>query len=115
MVEAARSAGREQGLANIEYRVLDAEHMDLAADSVDGVICRFGYMLMADPAAALAETRRVLRPRGRLVFSVWGPPERNPWVSQLGLLAVQRGLMQPPSRGCLGSSRWPTRTGSARS
>jgi SAM-dependent methyltransferase len=102
MVEAARSAGGEQGLANVEYRVLDAEHMDLAADSVDGVICRFGYMLMADPAAALADTRRVLRPGGRLVFSVWGPPERNPWVSQLGLLAVQRGLMQPPAPGMPG-------------
>ena len=45
---------------------MDAEKMDLEDDSVDGVICRWGYMLMADPAAALAETRRVLRDGGRL-------------------------------------------------
>src|SRR4051812_21343442 len=77
MVETARTAGEERGLSNVEYRVMDAEHMDLDDDSVDGVICRFGYMLMADPAASLAETRRVLRPGGRLVFSVWGAPERN--------------------------------------
>ena len=102
MVETARSAGEEQGLANIEYRVEDAEHMDLGDDSVDGVICRFGYMLMADPAAALAETRRVLRAGGRLVFSVWGAPDRNPWVSQLGRLAVDRGLMSPPRPGMPG-------------
>ncbi len=102
MVETARSAGEEQGLSNIEYRVADAEHMDLGDDSVDGVICRFGYMLMADPAAALAETRRVLRAGGRLVFAVWGAPDRNPWVSHLGMLAVQRGLMPPPQPGMPG-------------
>jgi len=102
MVETARSAGEERGLTNLEYRVVDAEHMELGDDSVDGVICRFGYMLMADPAAALAETRRVLRPGGRLVFSVWGPPDRNPWVSRLGRLAVERGLMPPPEPGMPG-------------
>jgi SAM-dependent methyltransferase len=102
MVETARTAGEGHDVSNVEYRVMDAEHMDLDDDSVDGVICRFGYMLMADPAAALAETRRVLRPGGRLAFAVWGAPDRNPWVSQLGLLAVQRGLMEPPKPGMPG-------------
>ena len=52
--------------------MIDAERIELADDSVDGVLCRFGYMLMADPAAAFAETRRVLRPGGRLALAVWG-------------------------------------------
>ena len=65
MLDAARRRGAERGLDNVEYRVIDAERIELDADSVDGVLCRFGYMLMADPAAALAETRRVLRPGGR--------------------------------------------------
>ena len=51
MVEAARRRGAALGLRNVHYRVMDAEHIDLDADSVDGVICRFGYMLMPDPAA----------------------------------------------------------------
>jgi ubiquinone/menaquinone biosynthesis C-methylase UbiE len=72
MVEVARRRGRELGLTNVDYRVLDAERMDLEDASVDGVLCRWGYMLMADPAAALRETRRVLQRGGRLVFSVWG-------------------------------------------
>ena len=38
---------------NVEYRVLDAESIDLDDDSVDGVVCRWGYMLMADPARGL--------------------------------------------------------------
>jgi len=52
MVDVARRQGEARGLTNVEYRVLDAESMDLDDDSVDGVVCRWGYMLMADPAAA---------------------------------------------------------------
>jgi SAM-dependent methyltransferase len=99
MVQIARRRGAELGLANVQYRVIDAERVELDADSVDGVLCRFGYMLMADPAAAFAETRRVLRPGGRLALAVWGAPERNPWVTiGLGLL-VERGHMPPPEPG----------------
>jgi ubiquinone/menaquinone biosynthesis C-methylase UbiE len=58
MLDAARRRGAERGIHNVEYRVVDAERNELDGDSVDGVLCRFGYMLMADPAAALAETRR---------------------------------------------------------
>jgi ubiquinone/menaquinone biosynthesis C-methylase UbiE len=79
MVEAQRRRGAELGFDNVEYRVMDAEHMDLDDDSVDGVLCRWGYMLMADPVAALRETRRVLRDGGRLSFSVWGAPADNPF------------------------------------
>ncbi|MGH2556149.1 MAG: class I SAM-dependent methyltransferase, partial [Actinomycetota bacterium] len=61
MVEVARRRGTELGVGNVDYRVMDAERIELDTDSVDGVLCRYGYMLMPDPAAALAETRRVLR------------------------------------------------------
>jgi SAM-dependent methyltransferase len=81
MVQAARRRADELGIANAEFRSLDAEHMDLEDGSVDGVLCRWGYMLMADPGAALAETRRVLRDGGRVAFSVWADPEQNPWAS----------------------------------
>jgi ubiquinone/menaquinone biosynthesis C-methylase UbiE len=62
MLDVARRRAGELGITNVEFRVLDAEHLDLDTASVDGVLCRLGYMLVADPAAALAETRRVLRP-----------------------------------------------------
>jgi ubiquinone/menaquinone biosynthesis C-methylase UbiE len=81
MVAAARGESQRLGLANVEHREMDAEHMDLEDDSVDGALCRWGYMLMADPARALAETRRVLRAGGRLSLSVWAAAERNPWAS----------------------------------
>ena len=59
MFAAARRRGTELGLENVDYRVIDAESIELDDDSVDGVLCRWGYMLMSDPATALAETRRV--------------------------------------------------------
>ena len=102
MLEAARRNGQRRGLANVEYRVLDAERMDLADDSVDGVLCRWGYMLMADPAAALRETRRALRDDGTLAFAVWQTPDRNPWAAIPGITLVQRGHMPPPEPGAPG-------------
>jgi SAM-dependent methyltransferase len=102
MIEAARRNGERQGLANVEYRVLDAERMDIDDDSVDGVVSRWSYMLMADPAAALRETRRVLRDGGTLAFAVWQTPDRNPWAALPGMILVQRGHMPPPEPGAPG-------------
>jgi ubiquinone/menaquinone biosynthesis C-methylase UbiE len=96
MVAAARRRGAERGLSNVEYRVMDAERIELDADSVDGVLCRFGYMLMVDPAAAFAETRRVLRPGGRLALAVWGAMERNPFFTTAAISLVQHGHLPPP-------------------
>jgi SAM-dependent methyltransferase len=102
MVEVARRAGEARGLTNVEYRVLDAERMGLEDDSVDAVVCRWGYMLMADPGAALTETRRVLRDGGPLAFAVWMTPDRNPWAAVPGMTLVQRGHMPPPEPGAPG-------------
>ncbi len=96
MVAAARRRAEEMGVQNAEFRVLDAERMDLETDSVDGVLCRWGYMLTTDPAAAFAETRRVLRPGGRLAFSVWAARERNPTLSLATKVLVELGHIPPP-------------------
>lgn len=40
MVEVARRRGGELGLRNVDYRVIDAERMELDTDSVDGVLCQ---------------------------------------------------------------------------
>ena len=96
MVDAARRRGAELGLENVEYRVLDAQALDLPDGSIDGVLCRWGYMLMPDPLQALRETRRVLRDGGRLSFAVWGPPGQNRWATAIGRSLLALGLMEPP-------------------
>jgi len=72
MLDAARLRGAERGVANVDYRVMDAERIELADESVDGVLCRFGFMLMPDPAAALSE-RSEERRVGKECRSRWSP------------------------------------------
>jgi ubiquinone/menaquinone biosynthesis C-methylase UbiE len=91
MVEVARRGAAERGITGAEFHVMNAEQMDLPDDSVDAIVCRWGFMLMLDPAAALRECRRVLRDGGRLSFSVWGGPETNPWITVLGMVMTQMG------------------------
>ena len=89
--------------------MLDGEWIDLELASVDAVLCRWGYMLMADPAAALRETRRVLRSGGRLALAVWDARERNPWSA-----VPTDGARRARPRAAAGArrararSRWPT-------
>ena len=96
MVDAARRRAEELGVSNAEFRTLDAERMDLDDGSIDGVLCRWGYMLMADPGAALAETRRVLGDGGRVALSVWGDPEQNPWASIPARALLEQTGADPP-------------------
>src|SRR5215218_7482946 len=96
MVAAAHRRAEEMEVENAEFRSLDAERMSLEANSVDGVLCRWAYMLMIDPARAFAETRRVLRPGGRLAFSVWAARERNPALSLAGTVLVELGHIPSP-------------------
>jgi protein-L-isoaspartate O-methyltransferase len=103
MLAAARQRARELGVGNAEFRALDAERMDLETDSVDGVLCRWAYMLTTDPAAAFSETRRVLRAGGRLAFSVWAARERNPALSLVGRVLESQGHIPPPEPGAPGA------------
>jgi ubiquinone/menaquinone biosynthesis C-methylase UbiE len=96
MVQVARRRAAEVGVTNADFRVLDAERNDLATDSVDGVICRWGYSLMLDPLKALTETRRVLRHGGMHTLSVMASPQDNPWGSLMMRSVVGLGLIPPP-------------------
>ncbi len=93
MLAAARVSARELGVSNVEFEVLNAEWIDLPLASVDAVLCRFGYMLMTDPDAALGETRRVLRPgSGRLALAVWSDVTENLWAYLPALELRERGV-----------------------
>jgi SAM-dependent methyltransferase len=101
-IQAARLRAAQLGLDNIEFRVMDSQRMDLDDDSVDGVLCRWGYLRVEDPATALAQTRRVLREGGRLSFSVWADPDRNPWAAIPGRALAKHGDTPAPRPGAPG-------------
>jgi SAM-dependent methyltransferase len=97
MVAIAERRAAALGLSNVRARVLDLEAIDEPDASYDVVLCREGLMFAVDPAAALREVRRVLRPGGRTAITVWGPRERNPWLGVLfDAVAAQLGRPIPP-------------------
>jgi SAM-dependent methyltransferase len=88
-----------RGLAGVEHRPMDMQALDLPDASFDKVVSRWGYMLVPDHAAAFRETRRVLRPGGRLAFATWAEARRNPWATALGPSLAERRLVEPPKPG----------------
>lgn len=98
MLDGARERAAELGAANVEFKVLNAEWIDLPLASVDIILCRWGFMLMADPAAALGECRRVLRPGGRLALAIWDTIQANPWALLPSVELNERGLAPAPPR-----------------
>lgn len=56
---------------NIRWCAADAQALPLASSSVDLVLCQFGMMFVPDKQTALREARRVLRPGGRCLLTVW--------------------------------------------
>jgi ubiquinone/menaquinone biosynthesis C-methylase UbiE len=66
MIERARQSAA--GLGNVEFRVADAEAIPYPDETFTAVICTNSFHHYSDPLRALAEIRRVLRPRGRLVI-----------------------------------------------
>jgi SAM-dependent methyltransferase len=95
MLEVARQRATEMGLTDVEFEQLELEWIDLPTASVDAVLCRWGIMLVLDPAAAAREVRRVLRARGHAAFAVWDERERNPWATIPSLALVELGIAAP--------------------
>lgn len=110
MVQAVRDRVSRTGIENVGARVLDAEDLSLDSQRFDVVLCRFGYMLMSDPAAALGESRRVLRPGGRLLLAVWGEAGENPWLAAVMAAIVDQLGAPPPEPGTPGGGRSSTRS-----
>jgi ubiquinone/menaquinone biosynthesis C-methylase UbiE len=77
MLRQARSFQSERGITNAAFDLGEAEKLPYAGASFDLVSCQFAFHHMPRPEAALAEMRRVMKPRGRilLVDSV-GPADR---------------------------------------
>jgi SAM-dependent methyltransferase len=97
MLSAAQRRAEQLGIDNVRFRQIDAQRpIDLEAGSIDGVLCRWGYMVMADPAAALRETRRVLKSGGRVALAAWAPAEENPWLGLAVEALDRRGVLDPP-------------------
>jgi SAM-dependent methyltransferase len=94
-IAAARAAAL--GLGNVSTLTLDLDDLAQPDQAYDVVLCREGLMFALDPAHAVAEIRRVLRPGGRVALAVWGPRARNPWLGIVfDAVSAQLGGPVPP-------------------
>ncbi len=93
MVEEAR-----RRFPKAKFEIADAENLNFPDATFDAVTCAFGMLHFPRPGRAVAEAHRVLRPGGRLAFTVWCGPAKAK-VLTLIAEAVQRhaeGAAAPP-------------------
>jgi SAM-dependent methyltransferase len=106
MLTVAQRRAQALGISNVRFRQIDAESIDLEVASLDGVLCRWGYMVMADSQAALRETRRVLRPGGSVALAAWTAADENRWAAEPIRELLRRGLMEEPDPTGPGQFAW---------
>ena len=99
MLNVFAEAARKEGLTNVETRVMNAENLTFDADSFDAVISRIALMLFPNPAKALAEMRRVVKPGGRVAVIVFSAIEKNPYHEIPFGIVRRLGKVPPPAPG----------------
>ena len=81
---------------DVTFRYAEAEHLPFTEASFDAVLGNFLVNHLAAPDAAIAEASRVLKPGGRVAFTVWDRPDRARFIGVV-LDAVGRVGAPPPA------------------
>ena len=97
LIDKARERLAGSGLDHVDVQLADAERATPPGAPCDRLFSRFGVMFFDDSLAAFANLRRWLKPGGRLAFSCWAAPERNPWITLVGGVIARHGPV--PQRG----------------
>jgi len=62
---------------DIEWQNIDAQQLPFSDNSIDLIVCCFGYMFVPDKPKAFAEAYRVLKQGGMFLFTTWDKLEQN--------------------------------------
>lgn len=89
---AAAQPGREQ----VVWRQASSQELPVADASFDAVVCQFGVMFFPDKVDAYREARRVLKPGGSFLFSVWGRIENNEFADVVTAAVAALFSTDPP-------------------
>ena len=87
---------RADGLTQVSFLQADAQGIELADESADGIFSRFGVMAFSEPVAAFSNFRRILKPPGRLSFVCWRSLDENE-LDSLPLRAAGLEAMADPT------------------
>jgi len=80
-----------------DVRVGDLEAMPFGSGAFQAVIAVNSIFYAEDMNAAMRELVRVARPRGRVVVTAWGPPERCEFLN--AVMPALKPLLPPPAPG----------------
>ena len=95
MLEEARRSARAASVKNIRFVNADVQIHAFGKLVFDLMVSQFGVMFFADPIAAFANIRGLLRPDARIVFVCWQSREHNQCVS-VPLSTIARLVELPP-------------------
>ena len=95
MLEIAKA--RFKGERNVAIEPANAIALPYLDTSFDLVLCQFGLMFFPDKPASFREAKRVLRPSGRYLFSVWDSHEKNRFA-RIALEAGAEGFETDPPK-----------------
>jgi ubiquinone/menaquinone biosynthesis C-methylase UbiE len=70
-------AAAQPSADRVAWRQADAQALPFANGLFDTVLCQFGVMFFPERATGYREARRVLKPGGQFLFSVWDRIEEN--------------------------------------
>ena len=90
-------AAAKPALARASIRQSDALGLPFGPARFDAVVCQFGAMFFPDRVAGYREARRVLKPGGRLIFSMWDSLDHNP-ITRCVVEAMAREFPANPPR-----------------
>lgn len=99
MLDALRANASAAGIANIDVKVCDAHDLPFPDASFDLVTSRFGVMFVAEVDRALAEVKRVLKPKSRIAFMVWGAPVPGSYFGAAAMPYMRRLAVKPDPDG----------------
>ena len=95
ILQFAQENAQRAGLASVETRVDDAEHLSVEAASFDAVVCRLGLMFCPEPLLALRQAYRAVKPGGHVAVLVFSEPQQNPCIGILMSTALEHAGLPP--------------------
>lgn len=95
MLGLARAHAESRGIKNYETKNCDISELPFSDNTFNAVSCRMGFMFFPDMLKASKEIFRVLKPDGRFATAVWGPAEKNFWITSI-MGPISKNLELPP-------------------
>lgn len=80
----------------VNFKIADFQELPFPDGSFDAVVCQFGIMFVPDKDKAVQEARRVLRPGGTLIFTVWDTMDKNSYAMVVQRLIEDTCKTDPP-------------------